>query len=161
MRVLGLGVSVLAAIFGFVAACGDTDSGEPNGAAGSAGQSVSGAASSAGAGKGGSASAGGSSAGSASAGSPNAGGSSGNGGEPGAAGASSGGSGSLYDCNPTKVACKRLPPECPAFEVPSVDGTCWGDCVEISQCACSEASDCPNDNEYTCWSKRHCGPYVR
>jgi hypothetical protein len=163
MRTLGLGLAVLAAIFGFVAGCGDTDSDEPNGAAGSAGQSVSGAAGSAGAGKGGSASAGGSSAGSASGGS-NASGSSGNGaggGEPGEAGApSSGGSASLYECNPMKVTCKALPPQCPAFEVPAVEGTCWGACVKIAQCACHEASDCPNNDEYTCWSKQHCGPYV-
>lgn len=159
---------MLAVTFGVVAGCGDTDSDEPRGGAGSAGQSVGGGGGTASPGKGG-ANAGGSRAG-ASNGGASGGGSSAGGGrsgtgsgaaEPGEAGApSDAGAAGLYECNPTKVVCKALPPECPAFQVPAVEGTCWGDCVEIAECACSEASDCPNNDEYTCWSKQHCGPYV-
>lgn len=165
-----MGLAALAAFFGFVAACGDYDSHEPNGAAGSAGQSVAGAAGTASAGRGGTGSAGASSAGAASGGvsaGSSPGGSSGSGGgdfrsgggaagEAGAAG--SGGSGSRSECNPTKVTCKALPPECPASQVPSVEGSCWGDCVEITQCACAQTSDCPNNDEYFCWDEQHCGP---
>jgi hypothetical protein len=160
---------VLAAIFGFVGGCGETDDGAvPGNDAGSAGQSVSGAGGVASAGKSGAGSAG-SSAGTESAGaSGRASGGAGTGtipggGSPGApadAGASGAGGSPRFDCDAKKVTCKIAVPACPDFEVPAVDGTCWGECVEIARCACSEASDCPDTNQYTCWSKRHCGPYV-
>jgi hypothetical protein len=172
MRALLLGLSGLCTAIG----CGE-GAGDGGKAAGSAGQSVSGASgSAASAGKGGS-SAGTSSAGSSSAGSSNGGAAgkpsagSGSGGD--AAGTASGGSdqseagspsgggaSGLAECNPKQVTCKALPPQCPANQVPSVDGTCWGECVKIDQCACSVASDCPDQNQYTCWSKQHCGPFV-
>lgn len=168
MRALLLGLSGLCTAI----ACGES-AGDGGNAAGSAGQSVSGASgSAASAGKGGS-SAGTNSAGSSSggaAGKPSAGSASGGdaagtasgGSEQAEAGSSSGGGASgLEQCDPKQVTCKAFPPECPANHVPSVDGTCWGECVKIEQCACSVASDCPNQNEYTCWSKQHCGPYVR
>jgi hypothetical protein len=38
-------------------------------------------------------------------------------------------------CNPLQVTCKALPPECPDFQVPSVDGDCWtGSCVLPEAC---------------------------
>lgn len=168
MRALLLGFLGLCTAVG----CGESD-GDGGNAAGSAGQSVSGAGgSAASAGKGGS-SAGSSSAGSSSGGASgqasggsssggDAAGTASGGSDQGEAGAPSGGGASeLYECDPKQVTCKVATPECPANQVPSVEGTCWGECVKIDQCACSVASDCPNQNEYTCWSKQHCGPYIK
>ena len=71
-------------------------------------------------------------------------------------------SGGLVDCDARKVLCKLLPTDCPgAFEVHAVEGTCWGDCVKIDQCACNAAADCPDPNQFTCWASEHCGPYVQ
>jgi hypothetical protein len=62
-----------------------------------------------------------------------------------------------------KILCKRLAPTCAAGEVPSVNdaGNCYGDCVKIDRCACSTAAQCPDQNQYTCWAKQHCGPFVQ
>ncbi len=158
---LGLGLAVLAASFGAVISCGDTGSDEPSGNnAGSAGDSVSGAGGAASAGKSGSAT-GGSSAGTTIAGAAASGGT--NGGSA-AGGTDLGGGGAdseLVSCDQRQVSCKRLLPNCPANQVPSVVGNCYGDCVDIASCACSQADDCPDTNQYTCWSKQHCGPFVR
>ena len=177
MRGPGLCLAVLAATFGFVAACGETDDGAARGNhAGSAGQSVSGAGGAASAGKSGGAS-GGNSAGTTSGGvsgsasggaGASASGGAGAGASPGGssagapadAGASGAGGSPRFDCDAKKVTCKIAVPNCPDFQVPAVDGTCWGECVDIAQCACREANDCPDTNQYTCWSQRHCGPYV-
>ena len=78
----------------------------------------------------------------------------------GAGGASAGGA-SLVDCDPQKVLCKRLAPECLAGEVPSVNGNCYGDCVKVEQCGCGAAAECPEPDQYTCWAKQHCGPFVQ
>ena len=171
MRGLGFGLTALAAAFGFVAGCGDTDEGAPSGNdAGSAGQSDGGAGSpsagKAGAVSGGSsdgttiagASASGSASGGTSVGSKTGGGSSA--GMTAEGGAPAGGNSGLFDCDAKKVTCKIATPQCSALEVPSIDGSCWGKCVKISQCACGAADDCPDQNQYTCWSKQHCGPYV-
>jgi hypothetical protein len=80
--------------------------------------------------------------------------------ELGEGGAPAGGAGGLVDCNPAHVLCKLLPDECPEMQVHRVDGTCWGECVKIDRCACSSEVDCPDSNQYTCWSGEHCGPYV-
>lgn len=64
-------------------------------------------------------------------------------------------------CNTSGVLCRRAPPVCPRFQVPSVKGNCWGECVPIEQCSCSAENDCPQRDEFVCWkSKGHCGPYV-
>ena len=76
-------------------------------------------------------------------------------------GMASGGAAARVDCDPTKIRCKRRAPTCTAGEVPSVDGTCYGVCVRIEQCACSNAEQCPEPNQYTCWAQEHCGPFVR
>jgi hypothetical protein len=149
-------LALLAATFGFAAGCGETDDGAAQGNdAGSAGQAVGGAGGAANAGKSGGASAG-SSAGTTLGGVSG----SGSGGSSASAG-TAGASGLLHDCDPRKVTCKIAVPDCPDLQVPSVEGTCWGDCVEIAECACSGAEDCPDNDQYTCWSQRHCGPYVR
>lgn len=67
----------------------------------------------------------------------------------------------LVDCTPSKVLCRRRAPECPAGEVPSVAGSCFGPCVPIARCACTEATQCPQPEQHTCWKKQHCGPFVR
>ncbi|MBW2526824.1 MAG: hypothetical protein JRI23_21755 [Deltaproteobacteria bacterium] len=56
------------------------------------------------------------------------GGSAGSGGTAGA-----GGAGTIR-CNPSEVACYAPTPACPIGEVPSVVGSCWGDCVPILSC---------------------------
>ena len=81
--------------------------------------------------------------------------------EPDEGGADSGPSDGLFDCDTRKVMCRRAPPVCGDFEVPSIEGTCYGECVKIDLCACSNADECPNANEYTCWMSTHCGPYVQ
>jgi hypothetical protein len=74
---------------------------------------------------------------------------------------SAGGTSGLVDCDPRKVVCRRVAPVCDPGEVPSVQGTCYGACVGVEQCACDEAADCPAPDEYTCHrSARHCGPFV-
>lgn len=77
--------------------------------------------------------------------------------------ATSGGSGNdgLVDCDPKKVLCKRTPPTCAGFTVPEVVDGCYGECVNIARCACDSADDCPDQNQFTCWSKQHCGPFLR
>ena len=64
-------------------------------------------------------------------------------------------------CDTTKVMCKRAPPECPEFQVPSVVDTCYGECVRIDECVCHSAAECPDSDKYAChMSAQHCGPYV-
>jgi hypothetical protein len=78
---------------------------------------------------------------------------SGNGGAGGGPGQSS--------CDASRVLCKIATPSCPAMQVPSVVGVCYGPCVPIEQCACTQASDCPDSSQYTCHMNTHtCGPYV-
>lgn len=72
-----------------------------------------------------------------------------------------GGASGQLDCDPAKISCRRLAPPCAAGEVPSVIGSCYGECVKIERCACSAAEQCPEPNQYTCWAKQHCGPFVR
>jgi len=105
---------------------------------------------------------GGQSAGSDAGGNPSASGSAGEGAGGNAQVGGAGGSASgLVDCDTRKVICKRVLPECPAMQVPSVVGTCYGECVKIDRCACSSADQCPDADQYTCWGKMHCGPYVQ
>jgi hypothetical protein len=67
----------------------------------------------------------------------------------------------LANCDQRDVLCKRATPKCPAGTLPSVVGTCYGDCVPAEQCGCSEAAECPQPDSYTChMSAGHCGPYV-
>lgn len=89
-------------------------------------------------------------------GSDSGGGLTGDGGE-----GASGGGGLLVSCDPKKVSCKRAAPQCAPGEVPSVVGNCYGECVKIERCACSDAEQCPEPNQYTCWARQHCGPFVR
>jgi hypothetical protein len=181
MRALGLGLVLLGTAVGLAVGCGSStndgpksgDAGTANGGSstssagtstGKAGEDAKAGANNAGSSSGGSASGGSSHAGSA-AGGVSAGGT-GSGGQPdGQAGAGNdaGASGGLVDCDPLKITCKRAAPPCGAGEVPSVDdvGNCYGDCVKIDRCACSTAAQCPDNNQYTCWAKQHCGPYVQ
>jgi hypothetical protein len=64
-------------------------------------------------------------------------------------------------CDPTKILCKRLAPTCPAGQVPSVEGTCYGPCVKVEECNCTAPAACPEPNQYTCrMNTKRCGPYV-
>ena len=142
MRASAIGFLFGSTLFCLGAGCGK--SGDDGGSAGSAG------AMGAGSNVGGSAAAGSTSAaaGSASAGNQNGGGSAGT------------GSG-LLECNPSKVLCKRVAPQCVFGEVPQVVDGCYGECVKVDRCACSTAAQCPQPDQYTCWSQRHCGPFVK
>ena len=168
-------------LLGVAAACGESASSADESSAGSSGTAAGAGGGSAGTGAPTAGTAGSSQGGSASSAGNNAvsgsssGGKSSNGGQStggtaSAAGNDSGGSGNeggasgdLVDCDPMKITCKRAAPECPAGQVPSVDdvGNCYGDCVKIDRCACSAANQCPDANQYTCWAKQHCGPYVQ
>jgi hypothetical protein len=177
MRALGFGLVLLGTAVGFAAGCGSsTDDGPSNGGgAGTAagGSSTSSAGTSSGK-AGDDAKAGASSAGSSSGGSSPGGsaaggvavGGLGSGGQPdtqAGAGNDAGSPSALVDCDPSKIMCKRAAPACDAGQVPSVDdaGSCYGDCVKIDRCACSTAQQCPDQNQYTCWAKQHCGPFVQ
>lgn len=173
--------TLLSLPLGLAVGCGQSD-GDDVGAAGSAtaGSSPSGAGTSGdlgGSATGGNASGGSASGGGTSGGSANGGGSSGSanggssggvttGGQPDAqagAGNEAGAGAGLVDCDPLKITCKRAAPPCDPGEVPSVDdvGNCYGECVKIDRCACSAAQQCPDPDQYTCWAKQHCGPFVR
>jgi hypothetical protein len=172
MRTLAFGLVVVGTALALAVGCGESDSnpgaeaaagsataGSGTNGAGTSGKaggsatagSVSGGSSSGGGPAGGNVAGGASHAGSTTGGQPN--GQAGAGNEGGAASG-------LVDCDPKKILCKRLAPECAAGEVPSVAGSCYGDCVKVAQCACSAADQCPQPNEYTCWAKQHCGPFV-
>ena len=176
------GAAIFSLLLGAAPACGEsasngdessagssTAAGAGGGSAGTAGPTAGNAGNSNS--QGGSASSGGSNAasGSSSAGKPGNGGqatggtASAAGNDGGGAGNEGGTTGDLVDCDPLKITCKRAAPECPAGQVPSVDdvGNCYGDCVKIDRCACSTAQQCPDNNQYTCWAKQHCGPYVQ
>jgi hypothetical protein len=59
------------------------------------------------------------------------------------------------------VLCRVAPPSCGPMQVPSVNGNCYGPCVDIGQCACTVAAECPDSNQYTCIvSQKHCSPYL-
>lgn len=64
------------------------------------------------------------------------------------------------DCEP-RVTCRRVSPTCRRGEVPSVieEGSgfrCWGDCVPIAECSCTDDSLCPMP--YSCDElSMHCG----
>jgi hypothetical protein len=68
---------------------------------------------------------------------------------------------SPVSCDPRKATCKMLPQPCPDGQVRAVQGSCYGDCVNVERCACSEAAACPEPDSYTChMSAQHCGPFV-
>jgi len=70
--------------------------------------------------------------------------------------------GGMVSCDPRAILCRRAPPVCGSLEVPSVQGTCYGPCVKVELCACTEAEACPDPGQYTCMmSAQHCTPYLR
>ncbi|MEZ4220502.1 MAG: hypothetical protein R3B13_06180 [Polyangiaceae bacterium] len=116
--------------------CGESTS---DGGAGNSGGASGGTSGSSGA----SGSGGASGNGGASGGASGASGSSGASGNGGASGGAGGASSVL--CNPATVTCKVAIPDCPKGQVPSVEGNCWGKCVDILQCATeSDCSNCSN-----------------
>jgi hypothetical protein len=165
MRALGFGFILLGSVWGLSLGCGESEGGA--GAVGGAGAATAGASSGS-AGKAGASATAGTSSGGGVAGSvSNAGGVSGSvattGGQAGAqagAGDQAGGGAALVDCDPKMILCKRLAPECGVGEVPSVEGSCYGDCVKVERCGCTTAAQCPQPEQYTCWAERHCGPFV-
>jgi hypothetical protein len=143
MRLLAFGLVSFGTLLGVGFGCGESDSDGGGGAA--AGSATAGSSPS-------SAGTSGTAAGAASGGQPD-----GRGGADNEGGTATG----LVDCDPKKIVCKRLAPVCEIGEVPRVEGSCYGECVKIDQCACGSAEQCPQPDEYTCWAKQHCGPFVQ
>jgi hypothetical protein len=65
-----------------------------------------------------------------------------------------------FDCDPTMIACKRLPPVCPPGQTPQVVGQggarCYGACVDARQCltvpacgACRPTDECARPDAST------------
>jgi len=153
----GCGMVLMSLVLGAPLGCGKSegDHDSPGTGGSAAGASAGPATSEAGASASGSAGRGGNAA-------SGAGGSLASGGEPSAqAGHDGSGGAGLVDCDPRKIFCKRVAPTCEAGQVPSVEGSCYGECVKVDRCACSAAEQCPDPDQYTCWAKQHCGPYVR
>lgn len=66
-----------------------------------------------------------------------------------------------YDCDPRKLRCRRAAPKCAEGQVPSVAGSCFGECVPIEACRCAGPEECPLHEQYTCLlSRQHCTPYL-
>ncbi|UJR85064.1 hypothetical protein [Sandaracinus amylolyticus] len=64
-------------------------------------------------------------------------------------------------CDRRDVRCRAVEPTCPEGQVASVVAQCWGPCVAIDECSCTEADACPNRDQYTCHMHRQrCGPYL-
>ena len=62
-------------------------------------------------------------------------------------------------CDARDVLCRALPPDCPMGQVPSISGSCWGPCVDVGECRCAAADECPAD--YACHgTSSRCGPPV-
>lgn len=56
-------------------------------------------------------------------------------------------------CDHRAVRCRVAEPDCGEGSVASVDPEvgCYGPCVDIRECGCAEAQDCPKQGIYTCW----------
>lgn len=64
-------------------------------------------------------------------------------------------------CDRRNVACRRAEPICPEGQVAEIIDQCFGECVPIDQCVCTEAADCPYEERFTCHLfRQRCGPYV-
>jgi hypothetical protein len=87
-------------------------------------------------------------------------GSGGGGAAAGADGGAAGAGGAVgVSCDTSKVLCKIATPQCPAGQVPSVNGACYGPCVPIDMCTCSAPADCPDPTTTTChMNTMRCGP---
>jgi hypothetical protein len=66
------------------------------------------------------------------------------------------------DCNDEHITCLPIvaPDPCPDGKVYSVVNNCYGECVELAECSCNVASDCPGDNACYNFSKK-CGPWLK
>jgi hypothetical protein len=65
------------------------------------------------------------------------------------------------DCDHRKAACDEVPQPCPGGQVRALQAACYGECVTVDRCACSERDACPEPDSYTChMSAGRCGPYV-
>jgi len=164
MRAPAIGFLVGGGLLCLAVACGK--SAEAAGSAGGAGQlggdsNLAGSAAGALSGGASSAVAGSTSVGGQSAGSGTSAGSAGaSAGSAGTSAGSAGASAGLLQCDPNQVLCKRTAPQCVFGEVPQVVDSCYGECVKVDRCACSTAAECPQPEQYTCWARSHCGPFV-
>lgn len=138
------GLVLLVSAFALLVGCGgDTDdsSGTGGGASGGSGGASQGGTGNSTSGGGGSGGAIGGSAGTPTGGAGGSvtGGAAGTGGNTGGIGNTGGGTG--IPCNPGDVLCDGPTPTCPEGQVPSVQGSCWGPCVPILDCATVPSCD--------------------
>lgn len=73
--------------------------------------------------------------------------------------------GTEVDCDPARVRCNALPPECAGGgEVASVRDGCWGACVVYTACApitCNPDAPGACPRNLVCYrTTRRCGPYL-
>jgi len=62
-------------------------------------------------------------------------------------------------CTKDMVECSDPQPDCPAGQAASVNGTCWGPCVDVADCRCLYHWMCPNLEMNTClFPEYRCGP---
>lgn len=65
------------------------------------------------------------------------------------------------DCDGSKVACEMMKPQCPEGQTASVSGSCWGECIPVTDCAkvdtcfdCTGGSICVVNDAWQ--SSHHC-----
>jgi hypothetical protein len=61
------------------------------------------------------------------------------------------------NCDEHDVRCTQPPPDCGPDKVPSVVGTCYGPCVDITECRCVFSFECPKRDLYSCRADLRCG----
>lgn len=66
--------------------------------------------------------------------------------------------GTVISCDRRNALCPALPPDCPTGQVPSVEGGCWGECVDIGACTCETSEECADPLIYVCYRSGRCGP---
>lgn len=69
-----------------------------------------------------------------------------------------------FNCDTRDVTCRRLAEPCPQGQVRAIEAGCYGSCIAISSCGCTEQDDCPDPNgidEFACvMSRGSCDYYV-
>lgn len=54
------------------------------------------------------------------------------------------------NCDVRDVRCRIPAPACRDGQVPEVVGTCYGECVDVGECSCTEAAECGDELLYVC-----------
>lgn len=62
------------------------------------------------------------------------------------------------NCDVRDIRCRTPAPACEFGQVPEVVGTCYGECVDIGECACTESAECGDELLYVCRRDGRCTP---